>query len=414
MTCPVVAIARQLGSGGEEIAAQVAARLRAPLLDREVISRAAQAAGVTEEALGRAERSSSLLSRMLEGLGKYWPIGADDVALGGFSSVTLLTTSADFRALLEQVLRDVADAGPAVILGHAGQIALRNRPGVLNVFVHAPAEYRAACLARAEHLPLPRARAQVEESDRERVCFFRTAYHVDWYDLRLYDVVVDTQLVGVDGATELIVDLARRACAEVPEAALPREAPAPAPPPALVARPEEGVELITLGDERLRIRPMTPADAGALLALFRSLPREDLLFLRRDVRSELVLDAWAREVADGKIVTLLAETAAGSVVGEASLRPSEVPWTGHVGEVRVIVAPAWRGRGLGRALLQEMMAAAHAAGVEKLVAEMMVEQTGARRLFEALGFREEGRYRAYARDQAGALHDLVVVTATVL
>jgi cytidylate kinase/L-amino acid N-acyltransferase YncA len=402
MSGPVVTIARQLGSGGEEVAAQVAERLGIPLLDQEIISRAAQTAGVSEQALRSAERSSSLLSRMLENLGKFGTAGAEGATVEGFSSVAMLTTSADFRALLERVLRDVAAAGPAVVIGHAGQVALRDTPGTLHAFLHAPVEYRSARHARAEGISMEKAQKEIEESDRERVRFYQSAYHVNWYDLRLYDLVVDTQLLGIRGATEMIAEMAKRASsttAEIPVAAA-----------AATLEPSVNGAMVAVGDERLRLRPMTPADAGALLALFRSLEPKDLLFLRRDVTDELIVDAWARDVADGKVITLLAETADGSVVGEASLHPSFVPWTRHVGEVRVVTAPEARQRGLGRALLREILEAARAAGLEKLTAEMTVEQGSARRLFEGMGFVEEGRYRAYARDQEGTPHDLLVMT----
>ena len=44
--------------------------------------------------------------------------------------------------------------------------------------------------------------------------------------------------------------------------------------------------------------------------------------------------------------------------------------------------------------------------------KLTVEQTGARHLFESLGFVEEGRYTAYARDQNGTVHDLLTMTYT--
>jgi cytidylate kinase/L-amino acid N-acyltransferase YncA len=408
MSGPVITIARQIGSGGDEVAALVAERLGMPLLDRQIITRAARTAGVSEEALQSAERHSSLLTRMLENLSRFGTSGGPESLppTDGISSIALMTTSADFRALLQQVLRDVAAAGPAVILGHAAQIALRDMPGTLHVFIHASADYRAARLARTENIPLEQARREVEDNDRERVRFYQTAYHVSWYDLRLYDLVLDTQLTGIEGAATAIVDLARACVEERPEPAPPSPA---APSPAAVVMEE--APTINIAGRDIRIRPMTPSDAGALLAFFRSLPPEDLLFLRRNVTDELTIDAWARDVADGRIITLLAEDA-GTVVGEASLRPSDVPWTRHVGEVRVVIAPEMRGRGLGRALLQEIMEAARAAGVEKLTAEMTVEQAAARRLFERTGFVEEGRFRAYTRDQAGHPHDLLVMTHT--
>lgn len=421
MAGPVVTIARQLASGGDEVAAEVAQRLGVPLLDQEVITRAAQRAGVSEEALQASQRHASLLSRMLESLGKFGAAGAEGATMEGFTSTALLTTSADFRAMLGQVLRDMAAAGPAVVLGQAGQIALRDMPGTVHVFVHAPLDYRIARHARAQNISHGKARTELEESDRERVRFFQSAYHVNWYDLRLYDVVVDTQLLGVHGAAEMIADLAKHAVQAAPEAVTARPAapaaaaapPAAAPAAAASQRVDDEITAgITVGGSRLHLRPMTPGDAGALLSLFRSLPPGDLLFLRRDVTDELVVDAWARDVADGKIVTMLAEDADGSVVGEASMRPSEVPWTSHVAEVRVITSPAMRARGLGRALLREIMRAANAAGIDKLTAEMTVEQAGARRLFESMGFVEEGCFRAYARDQEGAAHDLLVMTYT--
>lgn len=406
MAGPVITIARQLGSGGDEVAALVAEQLGIPLLDQEIISQAAREAGVSESAMRASERASSLFSRMLESLGKFGAAGGEAAALEGFTSTQLLSTSADFRALLERVLRGMAERGPGVIVGHAGQVTLRDVPGTLHVFIHAPLDYRVAHHARQRSLPAKQAQKEVEESDRERVRFFRTAYSVDWYDLRLYDLVADTSLLSIHGAADMIARMAAEACTTAPETVATPPTPLPAPPP---ARPDA-----TLEREHLRVRPMSPTDAGALLSLFRSLEPRDLLFLRKDVTNERVLDAWARDVADGRIVTLLAETPDGQVVGEASMYPSEVPWTQHVAEVRVVTSPAMRGHGLGRMLLQEILQSAQAAGVEKLTAQMIVEQTSARRLFEGLGFREEGRYRNYARDQQGNPHDLLVMTYDAL
>lgn len=408
MAGPVVTIAGQSSSGIPEVGALVAEKLGVPLLDNEIISRAAQEAGISEAALRNAEKQMGLFTRMLESLGKFGAAGGEGVALEGISSAALLTTSSDFRALLERVLQDVAATGPAVILGHASQVALRDTPGTLHVFVHAPVEFRAARHARAQGISIEKARQDLEESDRERVKFYQTSYHVNWYDSRLYDVVVDTSLLGVHRAADMIAQLAQEALTAAPETpeVMARAASAGAPASAHQSTP------LDLKGAQLHVRPMSPSDTGALLSLFRSLPPEDLLFLRRDVTSEHVVEAWARDVADGRMVTMLAEDEEGRVVGEASMRQSEVPWTSHVGEVRVITSPATRGRGLGRALLSEIMQAARAAGVDKLTAEMTVEQKGARRLFEGMGFKEEGRYHAYARDQEGQPHDLLVMTYT--
>lgn len=410
MAGPVVTIARQRGSGADEVAALVAQQLGVPLLDREVISRAATSAGVSEDALHNASRHNSLLSRMMENLGRFGTAGHESGNMGmmeGVSSTTLLATSADFRTLLERALRDIAENESAVIVGHAGQVALRGVPGTLHVFVHAPLEYRVAHLARAERMPMQKARAEIESTDRERVRYFRSAYQVDWYDLRLYDLSIDVELYGPRGAADAIVVAARRVSRITPEHAATQAADAQT---VRAAVPVDNATPLRLGGDKLSVRPMTPTDAPALLELFRSLPSDDLLFLRRDVTDEHAIDAWARDVADGRMVTLLAQTSDGEVVGEASMVPSTVPWTRHVAEVRVITSPSMRGRGLGGALLAEIMQSARAAGIERLTAEMTVEQEGARRLFERAGFREEGRFHDYARDRDGTPHDMLAMT----
>jgi L-amino acid N-acyltransferase YncA len=128
------------------------------------------------------------------------------------------------------------------------------------------------------------------------------------------------------------------------------------------------------------------------------------------VTSGAEIDNWTLEIASGATITVIA-AADGEVLGESSLHRTDVPWTRHVGIIRVVIHPQQRGRGLARLLLGEVCAVAIAAGIERLVAEMTAEQTGALALFAGLGFVQEGRYRAFARDMHGDLHDLIVMTA---
>jgi L-amino acid N-acyltransferase YncA len=166
---------------------------------------------------------------------------------------------------------------------------------------------------------------------------------------------------------------------------------------------------VDLAGEEIRLRLMQSADGTRVHQFFLGLPQRDLIFLQRDVTDGAQIDTWVREIEAGDTVTILAE-ADGALLGETTLHHSLVPWTRHVGTVRVITDSAQRGRGLGRLLLEEMFALAASRGVEKIVAEMTVEQVPALRLFQQLGFREEGRYRSYVKDRQGAPHDLIVMT----
>jgi len=174
MALPVIALSRQRGTGGDVIAALVAHELGLPLYDRQVLAQAAAKAGVSPDTIAAAERRPGLLDRMLQWLGQS-------------------ATSADYRRTIATVLQTLAAAGPAVIVGHAaGQVALRDRPDVLRVFLHAPVAQRVARMQQYGQLSQTEAEADVRRRDQERAAFFQEHYGLDWYDLRRYDLVLNT------------------------------------------------------------------------------------------------------------------------------------------------------------------------------------------------------------------------------
>jgi cytidylate kinase len=191
MSQPVITISRQRGSGADDIAVLVAQRLDIPLYDHQVIERAARAAGVSESVIASAERRQSFLSRMLESMSIYATPGLEAPVPSARGS-SLFSTSSDYRAVVEEVLRTIADSGPGVIVGHGGgQVALRGRSDVLHVFIHAPFEQRVERMMAYARLDRENAEKDVRREDRERTAFFKDNYGLNWYDLRLYDLVID-------------------------------------------------------------------------------------------------------------------------------------------------------------------------------------------------------------------------------
>ncbi len=166
------------------------------------------------------------------------------------------------------------------------------------------------------------------------------------------------------------------------------------------------------GRRSVQVRPMVYEDADALHQFFLGIPADDLLFLRRDVTDRDVIESWAVDVAAGHTFTLMAE-ADGRVVGEASIHRSRVPWTAHVGEIRVVIDAEHRTLGLGSALVQAIFLEALDRGIEKIVAEMTPDQRGAISVFQKLGFHAEGLFRCHVKDRRGETHDLIVMAHDV-
>ena len=169
---------------------------------------------------------------------------------------------------------------------------------------------------------------------------------------------------------------------------------------------------VELANGTLTLRLMTAADRDAILAFARKLPPDDLLFLRLDITTSTGVDEWVSNIDAGRTVTVLAEDD-GEVAGYASIHHNDITWSRHVGEIRVIVGPDYRARGLGRRLTDEVFAIARDLGLAKITAQMTPDQKGARATFERLGFQPEALLADFVVDREGKTRDLLVMSHDV-
>lgn len=175
-------------------------------------------------------------------------------------------------------------------------------------------------------------------------------------------------------------------------------------------RPEHRYPMtLTLGPGEIAFRLSKASDADSVLTMIRALPPHDLLFLTRDLTRPEIVDEW---LADEHATRILAFDGA-RMIGYAAIHRSQIPWTAHVADLRVLVSEEARGRGLGRSLTQQAFAWALAEGVEKMTAQMTLDQKGAISVFEGLGFRPEALLRDHVRDHDGEKHDLLILSHEV-
>jgi GNAT superfamily N-acetyltransferase len=169
---------------------------------------------------------------------------------------------------------------------------------------------------------------------------------------------------------------------------------------------------IDCGGTKIDIARMTSSDREALVAFVASLPAQDLLFVSRDINHPKVIDAWMRALDSGDVASLIARDGE-TMLGCTAIVTDRLSWSRHVGELRVLVSPAGRGKGLGRVLIQECLAQAIGLGLKKLIAQMTTNQRGAIAVFEDLGFRAEALLSNHVAGQDGEMHDLVVLSHDV-
>jgi RimJ/RimL family protein N-acetyltransferase len=160
------------------------------------------------------------------------------------------------------------------------------------------------------------------------------------------------------------------------------------------------------------IRLMQPDDLDKIVDFARSLPADDLLFLRTDITDRHVVKQWVDNIKNGHTITLLAEVD-GELAAYASVHLDQARWTRHIGEIRVITSSRFRGAGLGRRLVAEIFDLARSLGLKKITAQMTTDQTAARAAFERLGFQVEAMLADWVEDRRGRSRDLLVMTHDV-
>ncbi len=194
-----ITISREYGSGGGEISRRLAARLGWRLIDHEIVARVAQELHVSEaEAASHDEYAESLLGRVLLSMRSIQPA---TVSL----PTPLETDIQAYHAALRRVVETAAAAGHVVIVGRGGQVLLATRRDVLHVRIVASLEQRVRYVMRREGLDEAAAHARIQHKDRDRIRYLQAFHHQHPADPHLYDLVINTSLLDLESAVDLII-----------------------------------------------------------------------------------------------------------------------------------------------------------------------------------------------------------------
>ena len=227
---PIITINGTIGSGTFEVGQMVANSLNLNYVDRMVLAEAARRVGSPvgvllekEQRVVRfRERLGRFLQTMLErsaisgvsgepyfGRGvEMLPAETYTELAGDASSSAQQVNDAAFIEATTSVIREVASAGNVVIIGRGSNMILADTPGVINVALVAPMEYRVNTIMHREHLDQAEARAYLDQLEEARLTFFRKFFKVEATNPDLYHLVINTGLVNQDAVIDTIARVA--------------------------------------------------------------------------------------------------------------------------------------------------------------------------------------------------------------
>ena len=195
----LINIGRQFGSGGKSVANALGERLGIEVFDSELIAKAAEQSGLSEEFFSQSdEKKRTFKLGGIFGSNRY----------GGFTN-NVLSDSELFK-IQSGVIRDIAEKQSAIFLGRASDYVLRDME-CLDVFICAPMDVRKETIVQRLSITLEEAESLIIRKDKGRENWYNLFTFAHWGVASNYDLCIDSSILGIEGTADFIIDFGRKA-----------------------------------------------------------------------------------------------------------------------------------------------------------------------------------------------------------
>ena len=195
----IITISREFGSGGRTIGRLVAEKLGIPFYDKELVDHIALESGFAPH--------------YVEENGEHAPSGSIFSYAFAHQSVPGVMnglSTADFLWNIQcNVILQLADKGPCVIVGRNADYILKDREDVLHIFIHADKDFRADRIVRLYGESEKSPKARLSEKDKRRKVNYQHYTGRTWGDSHNYDICLDSSNLGVENCVQIIVDMVK-------------------------------------------------------------------------------------------------------------------------------------------------------------------------------------------------------------
>lgn len=205
----IINVGRQFGSGGRLVALALGRKLGIPVYDQELIAKAAEQSGFSKELFANSDEKRNLLA-----------LSSFIVDVGRFGSADNYMSDNQLFVIQSNVIRSLADKGPAIFIGRCSDYILRDRK-CLDVFVTATDEVRIKRIAERMNITPEQADSLMRKKDRTRETYYNYYTFGNWGVASNYDLCVDSSVLGIEGTADMIIDFCRRAGLLSNDAVLP-------------------------------------------------------------------------------------------------------------------------------------------------------------------------------------------------
>ena len=193
----IITISREFGSGGRTMGRKIAEKLGIPFYDKELVDQIAVESGFAP--------------KFVEEHGEHSPTGSFfsyAFAPQGVPGIMNGLSTADFLWNIQcNVILQLADQGPCVIVGRNADYILKDRPDALHVYVFADVPYRAERIVRLYGESEKAPEQRLAEKDKRRRVNYQHYTGRTWGQAQNYDICLDTGVLGIEQCKKIVVDI---------------------------------------------------------------------------------------------------------------------------------------------------------------------------------------------------------------
>ena len=197
----VITIGRQFGSGERDVGEKISEYFNIPYYDKELVEMAAQRSNISKEALKDIdERATNSF---------LYSLASGNYSLRGINAPIYYEMPINDKLFIAQseVIKEIARKSSCVIVGRCADYVLENEDvDIFNVFIYASVDYRAKRVMEALDLTQAKARDKVIKTDKQRRTYYDYYTSRDWGSMNNYDLCINAEKFGIDGASELIIN----------------------------------------------------------------------------------------------------------------------------------------------------------------------------------------------------------------
>ncbi len=199
-TSSIITIGREYGSGGRQIAQEVAKYFGIKCYDKELLEHAANDSGICKELFENHDEkptNSFLYSLVMD----TYSFGYSSAA--GFTDMPM-----NHKVFLAQfdAIKKLASEGPCVIVGRCADYALADNKDCFSVFIHADMDWRINRISGKHGYTAKGAKDIIQKADKSRASYYNYYTNKKWGAASGYSLCIESSKLGVENSIKAIVE----------------------------------------------------------------------------------------------------------------------------------------------------------------------------------------------------------------